>query len=202
MNRVLSNLLIVCALALCVLAVAQWKREAELRQSVRSLSQTKIDHEQELGKLQEALRRSEADVLRLDGKVVELKRAEDTNKLEIVKLRRNVQRAETEADGLKEHIEEYKKAIERQNAAIRKQSADTEKQNEVLKKLIEDREKLLGRYNARVQKGNELVMKFNEMSKLIEEKKIEELWPKLNELAELLQSMQQEGAPAGAAQGQ
>src|SRR2546422_5787190 len=139
MNKLLPNLLIFFALALCALCAVQWVREARLRKKIDGLNQMVYERDQTIQGLQGSLKRAEAEIVRLDTRNNELKATEKTNTLEIASLKRSLRKAENENETLTSQIEEYKKAVEQQNEAIKKQNEEVKEQNALFKKIVEER---------------------------------------------------------------
>ena len=96
MNKLLPNLLIFFAIALCALCAVQWVREARLRKKIDGLDQMVYERDQTIQGLQGSLKRAEAEIVRLDTRNNELKATEKTNTLEIAGLKRSLRKAENE----------------------------------------------------------------------------------------------------------
>src|SRR5213079_2837562 len=97
MQKFLSNLLIFFALSLCALCAFQWVREAQLK-------------------------RTEADVTRLDSLRVELSGLIKTNKEEIQALTKHTQNLEKEIEAQKAQTARYKDAFEKANERLKQQN--------------------------------------------------------------------------------
>src|SRR5882672_4137829 len=122
MKRLLPNLVLALALALCALCAFQWVREARLRGEIASLQQTNQIRIQSLANAEALARRYEAEIARLDTRVKELKRAEQTNLAVITTLQGNIRKADAGADSLRNQIASYKDAVDRQNKNIERQN--------------------------------------------------------------------------------
>src|SRR5438067_8595653 len=114
LKRLLPNLVLVLALALCALCIVQWVREARLRAKIESLQQTNQIDSQSLANSEALARRYEAEISRLDARVKELKRAEQTNSAVTTTLQADLRKAEAEAESFRKAIASYKEAVDRQ----------------------------------------------------------------------------------------
>lgn len=163
MNKLLPNLLIIFALALCGLNAFQWVKEAKLQAEKAKLGDDLYKEKQTVQSLQATIKRAEADILRLDTLKTELTGTVKTNRQEIVSLSRQVDRLEKEVDVDKKQIEAYKEAMDRANQSIKKQNDDIRRQNEDLKQLAEERNAAVVKYNKLASDYNDLVKQFNKL---------------------------------------
>ena len=161
MQKFLSNLLIFCALSLCALCAFQWVRESHLRSEIADLKRTIYQKLEVIQNLEAQLKRSEAEVMRLDSLRVELTGIIKTNKEEIQSLTKYSEKLEKDIEANKAQIAVYKDALDKANANIKKQNEDIKKQNEDMKQLSADR-------NATVEKYNKVVEQYNELAKQFE----------------------------------
>src|SRR6185436_7082348 len=167
MKKILSNLLIFFSLALCALIAFQWVREAHLRAKIQSLTDTVHDKSETIQNLEGQLKRSEAEVVRLDKLKTELTETVKSNRVEITRLMKEVEKEEKEIEKQSAQIENYKAALETANANIKKQNEDIKKQNEDLKKLVEERNETVAKFNKLAGEYNELVNKWNKQQEEI-----------------------------------
>ncbi len=160
MKKILENFLIVLALGLCALCTYQWYRESNLRKAVEGLSKELYEKKEVIQSLEDRLKRSEADVSRLDTLKTELTGLLKTNKQELATMSKYSEKLEREAEVFKSQIQSYKDAVEVANANIRKQNDDIKKQNEMMKQLAEERNAVVTKYNETVSQYNDLVKQF------------------------------------------
>jgi len=111
MKKFLENLLIVMALALCGLLAFQWVREAHLRAKIQELTQTVDDKSAIITDLQANLKKSEAESARLEVDKTELKGTIETNRQEIVTLKKSADRLEKDVEAKARQIDAYKEAM-------------------------------------------------------------------------------------------
>jgi chromosome segregation ATPase len=162
MNKLLPNLLIVIALALCGFNVVQWVREAKLHGDKQVLSDTIHKKLETIQNLELHVKRTEAEITRLDGIRQTLNENVKSNRLEIASLTKQLDKVEKELELTKRQGEVYKDALDTANEAIRRQNEDIKKQNEDLKQLVEDRNGIAEKFNKLTQDYNELVGKWNQ----------------------------------------
>ena len=161
MRNFLTNLLIAVALGLCVLIWFQWVREGHSRQEIQKLTDKVHDRDEAIQGLQGTIRRTEAEVTRLDGLKNQLTATLKTNRQEILTLTKDLDKANTDLEQQAKQVDAYKDALERANESIKKQNEDVKRQNEEMKKLAEERNEIVTKYNKVVADFNELANKWN-----------------------------------------
>ena len=160
MQKFLSNLLIFFALGLCALCAFQWVRESRLRAEIVDLQRTVYLKLDTIQNLESQLKRSEAEITRLDALRVEMSGVIKTNKDEIQSLTKYSEKLEKEIEAHKAQIAVYKDAVEKANENIKRQNEDIKKQNEEMKSLVADRNSTVEKYNKVVEQYNGLVKQF------------------------------------------
>lgn len=162
MKKLLANLLMVVALALCVIITVQWVREARLRQQLQGASDSLHDRTESLRDLQEQLKRSEAEVQRLEKLRGELLDKSNTNAFVTLELRKQLDRAKADAEAQGRSAERYKAALQQANKNIAKQNESIHQQNDELKKLAQDRNETVAKYNKLANDFDDLAKKWND----------------------------------------
>lgn len=165
MRKVLENLLIVLALGLCALCTYQWYRESHLRRQSEVMSKEIFDKKEAIQGLEDRLKRSEAEVLRLEDLKAQLTDTIKTNRQELATLTKYSEKLERDAESLKTQVQAYKETVEQANASIRKQNEDIKKQNEIIKQLSEEKNAVVMKYNEVVNQYNDLVKQFEQYQK-------------------------------------
>ena|SRR5437763_15075527 len=160
MQKFLSNLLIFFALSLCALCAFQWVRESRLRGEIAALQHTVYLKLDTIQNLEAQLKRSAAEVNRLDSLRVELSGIITTNRHEIEGLTKYTEKLEKEIEANKAQIAVYKDAVDRANENIKQQNADIKKQSDEMKALVADRNATVEKYNKVVEQYNDLVKQF------------------------------------------
>jgi chromosome segregation ATPase len=162
MKKFLENLLLVVALGLCGLCAYQWLREANLRTKMEDQSKVIFQKKEAIQNLEATLKRTEAEVERLDTLKIQLNETIKTNKQEILTLTKYSERLEKEIEAQKSQIQTFKDALDQANESIKKQNEDIKRQNEMMKDLAAER-------NAGIEKYNEVVKQYNDLAKQFEQ---------------------------------
>lgn len=163
MKTFLTNLLAFFAVALCALCAFQWVREARLRAEIVRLNDTVFERSKMIQSLEGTLKRSEAEVERLDKLKTELIDTVKSNRQEILLLAKKSDRLEKDVETQKANIEVYKVTLEKANDSIKKQNEDIKRQNEEMKKLADERNTNVVKFNKLVEQYNELVKQYNKL---------------------------------------
>jgi len=163
MTDKLHNLLILFALALCVLIAFQWHREAKSVRMVQSLTDTLHGRDEAIQSLNGTLKQHEAEILRLDALKNQLNDSLKTNKALMGKLTADLQKSDLEGERLGKEVEAYKEALDKANASIKQQNENMASQNEEMKKLAADRNEVVLKLNKVTEEYNNLVKKWNEL---------------------------------------
>jgi len=161
MKNFLASLLIFFSLCLCGLIWFQWVREASSRQEIQSLHDKDFLTREEIQGLRATVRRTEEEVMRLDGLKIELTGTVKSNRQEIATLTKDLQHANAEAEARLRQIEVYKEALDRANESIKKQNEDVRRQNEEMRKLADERNEIVVKFNKVVADFNDLAGKWN-----------------------------------------
>lgn len=162
MQKFLQTLLIVLALALCGFNAVQWVREAHLRAEIQGLSDKVHDKMEVIQRMEGTIKKTDAEVARLDALKIELTETVRSNKQEIANLTRNSDKLTEETEAYKQQLESYKQAVSQANEAITRQNEDIKKQNAELKQLAEERNAAITKFNKVAADFNELVTKWNQ----------------------------------------
>jgi chromosome segregation ATPase len=163
MKNFLQYLLMVFALCLCGLVAFQWDRETRLQQDQQRLTDTIQGRKQDIQNLEGTLKQTEDEVKRLDQVKTELTDTVKSNRLEILQLRKDQERADAEVEKELKQIDVYKTALEQANENIKKQNEDIRKQNEQLKQLADERNEAVVQHNKTVEEFNDLAKKWNDL---------------------------------------
>ncbi|MGZ4961393.1 MAG: hypothetical protein ACXWKG_15205 [Limisphaerales bacterium] len=162
MKRLLTNLLIVLALALCGLVAVQWVREAQLRQQLQAVSDSLHDKSEVLGHVRDQLKHSEDEIQRLEKVRIDLSEQAKTNAFLTLDLRKQLDQARADTERQTLSADNYKAALEHANQNVTKQNRDIEKQNDDLKKLAQERNDIVTRYNKLAKDFDDLTKKWND----------------------------------------
>lgn len=162
MKNPLQVLLIFLSFCLCAFIAFQWHREANLRIEIQTLNDTIHEKMENIQNKEGMLKRSDEEIKRLDGLKTELTATVKSNRTDIARLMKDVEKSDQEVEkGLKQ-IEVYKDALSRANSSIQRQNEDVKKQNEDMKKLASDHTELVLKHNKLVAEFNDLAQKWND----------------------------------------
>jgi chromosome segregation ATPase len=167
MKNFLQNLLIFFALALCGLIAFQWVRETDLRKEIQKLNDTVHDKSQAIIDLESRLRHDEEEIQRLDGLKNELTATVKSNNLDIARLGKDLDKANSENQRKDKQIEVYKEALQTANDNIKKQNEEMKAQNEEMKKLADERNETVKKFNKMAADYNDLAGKWNKQQEEI-----------------------------------
>jgi septal ring factor EnvC (AmiA/AmiB activator) len=171
LKKLLTNLLLVLALALCGLVAVQWVRETRLRQQLQAALDSVQGKSESVAALQDQLKRSEEQVQRVEKLRTELAQQLQTNSATTLTLRKDLDRIRTEAEQNKKALENYKSALERANQNIKQQNQDISKQNEQLNSVAAERNAMAAKYNKLAKDFDDLAKRWNEQQKELAAKK-------------------------------
>jgi chromosome segregation ATPase len=159
MNARWPLVLAALCVALSVFCAMQWGREADLRAELRAV---RIAERDLRTKSAEAIRLGEtyaSEIRRLDARVGDLKRSEETLRKELSTARAAEQAARqavAELGPLRTSLAKQNESIRRQNETVTKQNAAIRSQNESLRKLVEERDAVVRLLNERTELLNKL----------------------------------------------
>ena len=111
MKNFLQNLLIVFALGLCGLMAYQWVRETGLRKQIQELTDKLHDRDEAIQALQGTVKRTEAEIQRLDALRIDLNNTIKTNQAKIVELTKNLEKTQNDLEKEQQQVIVFKEAL-------------------------------------------------------------------------------------------
>lgn len=149
--------------ALCVALAAfcavQWRREAELRAELLTARVAERDLREQSAEARRLGETYAAEIRRLDGRVAELKRAEEAVRKELavaVAALAAARQDAAELAPLRAAVAKQNESIRRQNAVVAQQNDAIRAQNENLRKLVAERDAVVRLLNERTELLNKL----------------------------------------------
>jgi hypothetical protein len=149
--------------ALCVVlsvfCASQWVRESELRAELLSARVAERELREQSAEARRLGETYAAEIRRLDGRVGELKRAEEAVRKELADSAAalsSARQAAAELAPLRAAVAQQNASIRRQNAVMTKQNDAIRAQNENLRKLVEERDAVVRLLNERTELLNKL----------------------------------------------
>jgi chromosome segregation ATPase len=178
MKSLPTKIVLLFNIALGILCIVQWTRETRILTELESTAKQSHQRAENIVRLEDTVKKWEAEIARLDNRVQELVAIEKTNTFQIGSLTRDLRRTENIKLGLERQVSSYKEAVERQNENIKAQNESIAKQNDIIreqndsiKKVVEERNDLVLKLNERTTSFNELVEKFNTFVAQVEQAK-------------------------------
>ncbi len=187
MNKFLSNVLIVLALALCALCTYQWVVQTHQRAEIFRLNDVVYKRDVAIQSYTNSLHLSDVKIAQLDEQVRDLKNTVKTNEATIVQQKREIAKLEFTTAGLTNQVEEYKQALDTLQNRLKEAYAGIEKQNQVLKEVVAQRDDYISKLNDSTKERNDIVAKYNELVRTAEKMQEE-----ITRLAQAKQPQQQQ----------
>ncbi len=162
-TSLLSNLLIVFALALCGLCTYQWNRETQDRERIRALIQTNYLYSVDIQSYTNTIRRMDTQVNELDQRILELKAASKTNEAAILDLRLERSQLNATNDVLARQLQVFTNAFQQATNQLGEAYDSIRKLNELVKEVAGQRDDLVKQLNQAIAERNDLVKQYNEL---------------------------------------
>lgn len=174
MSKLLPNLVMVFAFALCGLCIFQWSREGVLRKDLATMNDDVYRKKEAIQGLEGVVKQNKEEIAHLEEVRKELIQTRKTNEMTIKDLTAEGDRLIKAKASLEQQLADYKKAVETANDSIRRQNEDIKKQNEIIKTLAQQRDDKAAEVSKIAEEYNKVVGEYN---KLVEDVK------KMNEAA-------------------
>ena len=168
MNKFLSNVLIVLALAMCALCAYQWYRETRQREEVHKLNNRIYEKDLAIQGYTNSIHLMDGKIAQLDARVGELKDTVKTNEATMLQQKREIAKLEFNTVGLTNQLAEYKQALETVQNRLKEAYDGIEKLNQVLKDVAAQRDEYISKLNDSTRERNDIVAKYNELVKVAE----------------------------------
>jgi chromosome segregation ATPase len=178
-KKTLTTLLFLTTLALCGLSVIQWKREAEFRAKIQSLTlqlqaenqlrietQEKADaFELEIARITQLRADTEARLIEVTDELTLTQTDQLQRGVSIAILSSELSQARSQAESAEKQLAETTAALAEYNTGVTSGNTAITTANERLKKLTAERDTAIAELNARTKAYNELVAKYNKLAK-------------------------------------
>jgi peptidoglycan hydrolase CwlO-like protein len=163
-----QNLLIVLALALCVLCAYQWYGQTLQRGQVESMNQLLSQKLAAIQGYTNSIKDMDAQIAQMDGRITELKGTIKTNDQLVLEQKREINRLEADAVAATNQIVEYKRVIDVYKEKLEDAYAGVKKQNEAITNLVAQRDDFVKKLNDSVKDRNDIVAKYNDLVARVE----------------------------------
>lgn len=157
------NALIAVSLALCVLVVAQWAQDSNLRRKLPAMNEKIMVAEATASDLQDKVRMWEAEIARLTENAKTAAASGEEQKKEIERL--NGILKERDAAEAAAVPDDYAANLKNLGEEISKRNESITKLNTSVQKLMKERDDFADRLNARTREFNELTAKYNKLAR-------------------------------------
>jgi chromosome segregation ATPase len=178
-KKTLTVLLLLAALALCGVSVAQWLREAEFRGEIASLTsqlqaenQLRVETEEkaaafelEIARLSQLRADTEARLHEVTDELTLTRTDQLQRGVSIAILSSELAQSRAKAEAAEKRLAETAAAIAGRNTDVAGQNSAITTANERLKQLAAERDKAIAELNARTQAYNDLVARYNKIAK-------------------------------------
>lgn len=179
MKKILTLLLLLSALALCGLVVAQWLRETEYRAEIDQLildlqaeNQLRVETEEkaaayevEIARITQLRADTEAKLLEVTDELTLTRTDQLQRGVSIAILSSELAQTRAKAEAAEQRLAETAAALAEHNSDVTGQNSAITTANERLKQLTVERDKAIAELNARTKAYNELVLKYNKLAK-------------------------------------
>ena len=158
-----QNLLILLALALCLLCAYQWRVEVKLRDRLDNLNRLVS---QKAGSIQEytnSIQAMQLQISRMDARISELETTLATNHATVLSQQRELQRLREDAATLTNQTAQYRRSLDTLKTQLKEAYTGVTRQNDALKQLTTQRDDFVKRYNDSVTERNALAAKYNDL---------------------------------------
>jgi len=152
----------VFSLGLCGLITFQWVREVQLRHNIQGLTDEVQNKKETIQNLTGVIKRGDDEIGRLEGLKKDLTETVKTNRLEIARLEKELDKAQAETERQIKQVDVYKDALAKANESIQRQNETITQQNGEMRKLADERNAVVVKLNKTVEEFNDLVKKWNE----------------------------------------
>jgi chromosome segregation ATPase len=169
MKNFQQNLLIILALALCVLCACQWYEQTVQRSEITTLNGMVYQKNLAFRDATNSVALLNQQVAQMDARLTELK-AEAAQQAELVATQKaDLTRLQFANLNLTNDVTAYKTATDTLEARLKEAYAGLEKQNAAMTQLVSQRDDLAKKLNDEVQDRNAVVAKYNELAKQVQQ---------------------------------
>jgi len=168
MKNFQQNLLIVLALALCVMCAWQWYEQTVQRTTIQALNQMVYDRNATIQGNTNSIATLNSKVDDLDTRVAGLKATVATNEQVMVSQKAQITLLQFDHENDTNEIAQYKVAVDTLESKLKDAYAGIDKQNVTITNLLSEREDLVQKYDELATNRNDIVLKYNALVKQVE----------------------------------
>ena len=168
MKNFQQNLLIVLALALCVMCAWQWYEQTVQRTTIQALNQMVYDRNATIQGNTNSIATLNSKVDDLDTRVAGLKATVASNEQVMVSQKAQITLLQFDHENDTNEIAQYKVAVDTLESKLKDAYAGIDKQNVTITNLLSEREDLVQKYDELATNRNDIVLKYNALVKQVE----------------------------------
>ncbi len=164
-----QNLLIVLALALCILCAYQWYGQTLQRNEMAKQGQLLNQQLLAIQGCTNTISTLQGQLSQMDARLTELRGTIATNDQLILTQKRELNRLEAANQSLTNQIAEYKLAVEQLQAKLKEAYDGVKKQNDAISNLVAQRDEYVKKLNDSIKDRNDIVAKYNTLATRLEQ---------------------------------
>jgi chromosome segregation ATPase len=168
MKNFQANLLIVLALALCVLCAFQWHLQTVQRNAIETQNQMLFQKNADIQGFTNSIATLNQQVIQIDARMTELKTVAATNEALALAQKAELTRWQLIGAGWTNEIAQYKTGVETLSTKLNEAYTGIKAQNTTITNLLTQRDDFVKKYNDEVKDRNDIVAKYNELAKQVE----------------------------------
>jgi chromosome segregation ATPase len=168
MKNFQQTLLIVLALGLCGLCVYQWYGQTSQRNQIETLNHALYEQAAAIRGYTNSIKTLDSRISQMMSELAEQSATGQTNEQLIAVQKGELNKLQLAAEGLTNHIGEYKKAVDKLEGQLKEAYAGIQKQNDALGELVAQRDEFVKKFNDSVKDRNEIVGKYNDLAAQME----------------------------------
>ena len=158
-----QNLLIILALALCVLCACQWYEQTGQRTQTEGLNQLLSQKLLAIQGYTNSMKDMDAQIAQMDASITGLKDTIKSDDKLILEQKRQINQLELNNTAFTNQIAEYQQVVDVYKSKLQAAYDGVKKQNDAIMQLVAQRDDFVKKLNDSVKDRNDLVAKYNEL---------------------------------------
>ncbi|HEX4342518.1 MAG TPA: hypothetical protein VH255_03955 [Verrucomicrobiae bacterium] len=163
-----QNLLVVLAIALCLLCAWQWYGQTIQRKYLTDLNQVAYDRAVAIQDYTNSIATMNHQLSQMDAHVTEMKAAAKTNENMMLSQKREMNRLAITTEMLTNQITQYQEGVDLLQTKLKEAYDGIQKQNEAITNLVTQRDEFVQKLNDEIKDRNDIVSKYNDLAKQIQ----------------------------------
>ncbi len=169
MKNFQQNLLVILALALCVLCAFQWYEQTIQRNEITTLNGMVYEKNVAIEDATNSIATLNHQIEQMDARITEIKAAAATNAQLVVAQKAELIKLQFANENLTNEIGQYKTAVDTLQSKLKDAYAGIEQQNETITNLVTQRDDVVKKFNDEVKDRNDVVTKYNDLVKQVQQ---------------------------------